>query len=272
MIDQIYELPIQSLAVLTAIVFVGFYWLGCVFLRPVIRMIVSWKGADNEIVGNVLSAHNMLYGLLLSLIAMAAYQNLIEVDAVVGDEASALLALYRDASDFPPPQRERLCSLLRDYCQFTIDQEWPLQRKGVIPLGAHQRWLKPIGDIVFDFQPESKRDELLQAAALKHFDALEEHGRQRRHAAEAAIPTVMWYVVIVGTIISSVLMWLFQMRFVTQLFLGGLLAFFLGTLILLIAVLERPYRSIQFGVSPEAHQLVYDTMIRDEILQSDRQE
>ena len=54
------------------------------------------------------------------------------------------------------------------------------------------------------------------------------------------------------------------MRFVTQLFLGGLLAFFLGALILLIAVLDRPYRSAQYGVSPEAHQLVYKVMMRDE--------
>jgi hypothetical protein len=62
----------------------------------------------------------------------------------------------------------------------------------------------------------------------------------------------MWYVVIVGAIINIGLVWLFEMKFVTQLFLGGLLAFFLGTLILLIAVLDRPYRSREFGREPSA--------------------
>ena len=36
------------------------------------------------------------------------------------------------------------------------------------------------------------------------------------------------YVVIVGTIINFGLMWSFDMRFITQLFLGALVAFFLG--------------------------------------------
>ena len=73
----------------------------------------------------------------------------------------------------------------------------------------------------------------------------------------------MWYVVIVGTLINFALMWLFDMKFVTQLFLGGLLAFFLGALILLIAVLERPYRSVDFGVSPQAHQMVLQVITND---------
>jgi hypothetical protein len=123
--------------------------------------------------------------------------------------------------------------------------------------------IAPIRKGLLDFEPSTGRDKLVQAEAIKHFDHLTEHGRNRRYAAQASIPTVMWYVVIVGTLINFALMWLFEMRFITQLFLGGLLAYFLGALILLIAVLERPYRSVEFGVSPAAYQMAFTVVQRD---------
>lgn len=262
MFDRIYELPIEMLAALTAILFVGSYWVGCIVLRPVLRIFVRSQGSENTIVGTVLSAFGVLYGLLLSLIAVAAYQNLSQVDAEAGGEAAGLLALYRDVSEFPAPQNELLRSQLREYCRSIIEEEWPVQRKGIVPLGSGIK-ISPIRKGLLDFEPNTGRDRLVQAEAIKHFDQLMEHGRNRRYAAQASIPAVMWYVVIVGTLINFALMWLFEMRFITQLFLGGLLAFFLGTLILLIAVLERPYRSVEFGVSPAAHQMVYEVMRRD---------
>jgi len=262
-VDAIYELPIETLATLVAIAFVGSYWAGCIVIRPFLRIFVRAKGGENAIVGNVLSAFGVLYGLLLSLIAVAAYQNLSEVNGEAADEASALLALYRDASEFPSTQRVELRPLLRDYCRHIIDEEWPVQRQGIVPLGANA-YLAPIRKGLLEFEPTTKQDESLHDEAVKHFDDLKEHGRHRRYAAQAGIPTVMWYVVIVGTIINFALMWLFDMRFVTQLFLGGLLAFFLGALILLIAVLERPYRSVDYGVSPKPYELAYQVMLRDE--------
>jgi hypothetical protein len=262
MLDRVHDLPFESLAALTAVVFVGAYWVGCIFLRPFLRIFVRSTGDENSVVGVVLSAFGVLYGLLLSLIAVAAYQNLSQVDAHVSAEASTLWALYQDVGEFPAPDRERLRTQLREYCQYVIAEEWPVQRRGEVPLGAGDR-IAAIRKGILDFETRSRRDELVQAEALKHFGALTEHGRNRRYAAQASIPTVMWYVVITGTLINFVLMWLYKMRFITQLFLGGLLAFFLGTLILLIAVLERPYRSGEFGVSPQAHQLALQMMTRD---------
>lgn len=262
MFEGLYDLPIQMLAALAAIVFVGSYWIGCFLVRPLLRIFVRAGGSENEIVGAVLSAFGVLYGLLLSLIAVAAYQNLSEVKAEAVNEASMMIALYRDVTDLPPPCNEQLQSRLREYCRHTIEEEWPLQRKGQVPMGGYIK-LAPIRTRILDFEPHTTRETLLQADAMKHLEAMAEHGRHRRYAAQEGIPAVMWYVMIVGTIINFALMWLFSMRFITQLFLGGLLAFFLGALILLIAVLERPYRSADFGVSPEAHQVVYEVMMQD---------
>jgi hypothetical protein len=261
--DRIYQLPITSLAILAAVVFVGIYWVGCIFIRPVCRMFVRAGGDENGIVGTVLSSFGVFYGLLMSLIAVAAYQNLSDVSEVASNEASAALALYRDVADFPATQSAPVRAHLRDYCRFAIDVEWPEQRKGRVPLGAF-KFIGPVRNGILDLEVTTRRTELAQAEALKHLEILTEQGRHRRFAAQTGIPAVMWYVVIVGTIINFGLMWMFDMKFITQLFLGGLLSFFIGTLILLIAVLDRPYRSHEFGVSPQPFELAYQVMMRDE--------
>jgi hypothetical protein len=150
------------------------------------------------------------------------------------------------------------------YCRHIIDDEWTLLRQGQHPRKSYS-YLEPIILDLIDLDDHSDRNKVIQSLAIDHFEELAKLGRERRNASETAIPTVMWYVLIVGTLINFGLMWSFDMRFITQLFLGGLVAFFIGALILLIAVLERPYRSREFGISPQAFELAHSIMVNEPI-------
>jgi hypothetical protein len=258
MFDGMVDLPIALLEAFTAIVFVGVYWTGCF----VLRFCFKYGGSDNTIVGTVMSAFGVLYGLLLGLVAVSAYENLSDVEAEVSSEASSILALYRDVSGFSEPSREDLKTKLSVYCKFILEKEWPQLRQGVVPLNSVPQ-IEMIRIAILDFKPDSRKTELIQAQAVKHFEEMAEHGRKRRYAALAGIPSVMWYVLIVGTIINFILMWMFEMPLRTHLFLGGILSFFLGALILLIVVLERPYRSHEYGVNPDPYEMVYQVMAAD---------
>jgi len=259
MVNSFYQLPIELLAALAAAVFVGFQWLGSIFLRPILRAFIGRQQDANAAVAGIFAGFGVLYGLLLSLLAVAAYQNQSEVRATTIDEASSLLALYRDVSQFPGPDREALAGGLERYCRSIIDEEWPVQRAGKVPEGAHVHLLE-IRSGILGIEPESRRDELLQELALEHYDEMTAHGRERRYAATTSIPSLMWYVVIVGTIISFVLGWVLEMRLTAHFFFGGLNAFFLGALILLIAVMERPFRSGTYGVSPKPFETILEQM------------
>ena len=260
--ELLYELPLKQLSALVAIVFVGTYWGGAIALRPIFRSLVRSKGGDNDIVGSVLASFGVLYGLLMSLVTVAAYQNMNEVQAKVEAEAAALVALHRDVSEYPSPLRGQLEDMLRIYCRHIIDDEWTLLRQGQHPRKSYE-YLEPIIANLLALEDLSDRNKAIQSLAISHFEILADLGRQRRNASETAIPTVMWYVLIVGTLINFALMWSFDMRFITQLFLGGLVAFFLGALILLIAVLERPYRSHEFGISPQPFQLAHSIILNE---------
>jgi hypothetical protein len=99
----IYDLSTETLAVLMTVVFVGFSWLGAIVVRPILRILVRSAAGTNDVVGYILSCFCVFYGLLLGLIAVAAYQNYAEVDAAVQSEAALLESLYDDVSTYPEP-------------------------------------------------------------------------------------------------------------------------------------------------------------------------
>jgi hypothetical protein len=71
----------------------------------------------------------------------------------------------------------------------------------------------------------------------------------------------MWYTVAVGALINIFLLWLFDLRLGIHLLLGGILSFFLATMISLIVLMDHPFRG-EVSVSPAAFQLVYNQLMK----------
>lgn len=260
MIDWIYETNLGELAIWAAIVSVGFAWLGTILLRPIFRLFVRSRAGSNDIVGNVMSNFGVLYGILLGLTAVAAYQNWSQVDSNATTEAGSMLALFQEVSTYPAPYREELRTPITQLCSFTVEQEWPQLKKGAFPTGARPM-VDAIQRTLLTFEPQTKTQEIVHAEVIGRFNRLLEQRRYRIYSMTSGIPSVLWYVVIVGAIINILLVWLLDMRLVTQLFLGGVLAFFLGAMILLIARLDKPFKS-EDGVSPTALQTVCQFMAK----------
>jgi hypothetical protein len=258
----IYDISTETLAILMTIIFVGFSWLGAIVVRPILRMFVRAAAGTNDVVGYILSCFCVFYGLLLGLIAVAAYQDYSQVDSAVQSEAALLETLYEDVSTYPEPHGQNLRWLLRDYCRYEITYAWPQYRKGIVPEGGDTR-ISAFKERLFAFEPQTKDDEIVHAEAIRQFNSFMEHRRLREYSVTTGIPAVMWYVVIVGAIINIALVWLFEMKLVTHLFLGGLLSFFLGAVILLIAVMDNPFRG-EVSISPEAFEQVYRSTMMEQ--------
>ena len=257
----VYDLPIETFAILMIAVFVGFYWAGLIFLRPILRQFVKNTRGANDIVGYVLSCFCVFYGLLLGLIAVTAYQNASETSANVTHEAAALSALFEDVSRYPDPYGQNLRWILRDYTRYAIKYAWPLQRRGIVPVDGTIR-VQAFQEKLLDFQPTTPAQEILHAEALRQFNTFLEHRRMRLFSVNTAIPPVMWYVVILGAFINIAMVWLFDMKFITHLLLGGLLSAYLGTMIFLIAAMDHPFRG-EVSVTAEPFEALYKHMVEE---------
>ncbi len=71
----IYDLPTWQLTLLISGSFVLTYWIETIIFSPILRRFVRSPSGSNDIVGYILSCSCVFYGLLLGLIAVAAYQN-----------------------------------------------------------------------------------------------------------------------------------------------------------------------------------------------------
>lgn len=254
----LYDLPPQRLALVFVGAFVGFYWVGCIFLRPILRQFVKYNTGANDIVGYVLSTFGVFYGLLLGLIAVTAYQNVADAGANVTREAAALSALYEDVSRYPPPYGQNLRWLIRDYTRYVIRYAWPLQRQGIIPEEGNVR-VDAFHEKLGDFQPQTPAEEILHAEALRQFNHFLEARRMRLFSVTSGLPVSMWYVMILGAVLTLAICWFFEMRFITQLVLGGILAAYLGLMMFLIFDMSQPFRG-DVSISPEAFESLFQRM------------
>lgn len=261
MFDWIYTIPTFRFAVLTCGFFVAFSWVGTLLARPILRSFIKHRDNVNDLVGYVLSCFGVFYGLLLGLLAVAAYQNFRDVENVVSSEASSLSALATDVSAYPDPERKNLVWLLRDYTRDLVKIAWPNQRRGIVSKEGdytmsafHERLLR--------FDPLTAGQEIMHAETLKQYNHYLEKRQLRLLSVSTAIPEVMWIVVLVGALMNITLVWLFDMRLMSHLFLGGMLACFLGMMIFLIASMDKPFRG-DVSISADPFQEILTRLMED---------
>jgi len=258
-VSWLYDIPTITLAGLFSIVFVGLTWLGIVFVKPILRLLLRHQPGLNDLVGYVLASHCAFFGLLLGLLAVAAYQNYSEVDKTANREAGLLRSIYRSIIDYPEPLRSDTLPLIREYTRYIVEDAWPQQRRGIISRDGIER-MNAIQEKLFAFEPTTKAQEVVHFHTMEQYFAMAEVRRARIQNVDAGVPYIMWYVVGIGLLITMMLIWMLDMRLVPHLLLGGLLTFFLSTVICLIVAMDKPLRG-EIGIGPEAYKAVLDRMI-----------
>ncbi len=256
----IYDMPTWQLGVFMSFVFVGVTCLGIVAFRPFVHRWIRAESRANDLVAFTLSSFAVFYGLLLGLLAVAAFQTYSNIDDNVSREAASLTSLYHMISNYPMPIREELQDEVRQYTLNTIEVGWPLQRQGIVPSGGPQR-MSLIYSTLLPFQPQDKGQEVVHAETLRGLNHYVELRRLRLASVTAGIPAVLWYVVAVGALLNIILIWLFDMELRVHLILGGVLSLFLGIVIFLIAAMDNPFRG-EVSISPDALQSVYNSLMK----------
>lgn len=255
----IYDIPTWQLAALFSILFVGSTWLGILFVSPILKIWFQSQPGINDLVGYSLGAFGVFYGLLLGLLAVATYQNASSVEDTVQREASSLAALYRDVSSYPEPPRGALQGQLEDYTDFVIEKAWPKQQRGQVALES-VAMMDEFQRNLAGFEPRTKGQEILHAEAMRQYNDMILLRRQRIGKISTGIPGVMWYVVAVGAVINTFIILSFRIRFDIHLLVGGVLSFFVGVLIFLIAAMDHPFRG-EVSVGPDAFKLIRDNLM-----------
>jgi hypothetical protein len=255
----IYDYPSSLVGPLFALTFLAATWAATLLLRRYVHRWFHTERRANDMVGFMLSSFSVLYGILVGLIAVAAYQNYGTVSDVVTKEASSLAALYRDLRGYPQPSRGRLQGLLHDYTRYEIERDWPQQQRGIVPTeGSHR--IAQFVDELMSFQPGRRSEEVVHAEALRQLNNYLNLRQDRLSSVGEGIPAVLWWVVGIGALISILLVAMLDMEIHVHLILGAALSMFLGLIIYLIAAMDNPFRG-EVSVTPEPFESVLKTLM-----------
>lgn len=249
---------------LFGLAFAGIFWLGIVFLRPFVKAWLHKQSGFNATLGDYLGYFGVIYGLLLGLLAIGTYQNFTDAEKSVASEAAALLALYRNTAVYPDPYRTDFRELIREYARSTIDDAWPKQRRGIVPMPGTNSPVIGIYHRMAEFEPETRAQQSVHEATLRQFDTFLQARLVRLYSVVSGMPSALWYTVALGAIFNFIFLWLFDLRPGNHLLLGGMISFFTGTMICLIALMDNPYRGDdEVSVSPQAFELAYSQMLQN---------
>lgn len=251
----IYDYPSWAMATLFTLAFMAFAILGLLAFRATLHPWLHRGGRANEMVGHALSSFAILYGLLLGLLAVAAYTGYSATGDQVTREAVSLGTLYRDLSGLPQPVRAELEAKLRVYTSEVIHGSWPAQQRGQVPERASVLF-NDFNAQLHLFKPGDEGEAALHAEAIAQANDLVELRGQRLANVDTGIPIILWWVVLLGALVNTILLWMVDTDAHAHILLTGLLSAFTGLVIFLVAAMDYPFRG-QVAIDAAPFEKVY---------------
>jgi hypothetical protein len=159
----------------------------------------------NDIIGWQLGILGTTYAVILGFMLYTVWTTFGEANLNADLEANSLRNVYRLAEGLPEPQRPILKELCRSYAAAVVDKDWSEMAHGSLPEESHlinQAMWKTLMTVKIATPSEIVAED----HAISELSALTEHRRTRLLQSAYRLPTIFWWVLIAGgllTIISA---------------------------------------------------------------------
>lgn len=201
------------------------------------------RSAHNEIIGWQLSVLGTTYAVILGFMLYTVWTNFGIAAMNADSEANSLLNVYRLADGLPDQQRAELKDLARLYANVVVEQDWPGMADSIgVSLKSREVSVK-MWQTLMSVKAASPAELTAEDHALYELSEMTEHRQMRQIQCNETLPTVLWFVLIIGgavTIMSSCSFgskntWLHGL----QVFVFSLL---IGLVLVAIADIDRPFQ------------------------------
>lgn len=152
-------------------------------------------------IGWQLSALGTTYAVILGFMLYAVWSTFGAADLNTDLEADALVNIYRIAEGLPDPQRSQLQRLAESYADAVINEEWPQMARGELP--EESRALnREMWNTIMSLHSSSPTEIAAEDHALSELSVLTQCRRTRILQSKSQLPTILWWVLIVGGILT----------------------------------------------------------------------
>ena len=162
---------------------------------------VSRLAENNEVAGFKFAVVGVFYAVLLAFVVVAVWEEYRNTEAAVRNEAKAAVDLHHISFGLPLGDGAVIRQRLLTYTDHVRKFEWPTMARGKASDDAG-RDLEQLSSAIFQVRPKNLEDLALYQNALRLLTVIADNRGERLDSADGSVPILMWFVLIVGGIIT----------------------------------------------------------------------
>lgn len=185
--------------------------------------------------------------LLLAFSAISAWEAFGSAEKAVRGEAVTIGALARNLAVFDTTESHAARDLLGGYTRIVLDEEWQAMRRGQksdATWTAFEKVFTNIGQL----HPSAPHHATLMPEIWVLTNELLKYRRERLYESEAGVPSALWIVVVVGSLLTIATTYVFP-RTAFNTIAVGMLSLSLGLVFFFIVAMDRPFCGTE-GIRP----------------------
>lgn len=217
------------------------------------------RRAHNELIGWQLTVLGTTYAVIVGFMLYTVWTNFGLADANASAEANSLVNVYHLAEGLPAVQRADLRKAATTYADVVVQSEWPAMERNedrfLANVQKDEMWRT-----LMTVKTASPTESTAEDHAISELSAMSEHRRMRQLASRSRLPGILWWVLLVGGILTVVSACMFGAENVTLHTLQ--VAFFsllIALILIAIADIDQPFRG-SVHVSDAAFRRAQQTM------------
>ena len=192
MFDNLQNTVLVTLSLVCALAFMA----GMNYLWPPEK-----RRVHNDLIGWQLSVLGTTYAVIIGFMLYTVWINYGAADLNADAEANALVAVYRLSDGLTPQQGPPLRALARSYGDAVVQREWIEMANGDIP-NETREISKQMWQTVMASKSAEPAEITAEDHALTELSSLAAYRRMRLVQSEARLPGVLWFVLLVGGVVT----------------------------------------------------------------------
>ena len=167
--------------------------------------------SSHDVGGYLLSVVGTMYAVTVGLVVVDSMNQFEEARLMTEQESNCLADMILLSYQLPVQDRQKIQDLTLKYIDEVIKDEWPAMNAGRHSLKARRAAISLIGE-VSGFAPKSEKDIVIYDALVDLTCRFWDSRRTRTLAAMQGVPTLEWFVLISGGIITVVFTYFFKLK------------------------------------------------------------
>lgn len=249
----------------------GLLWVGGAAVAAILIAVLIHKlsssgsrGDNNDVAGQVFTIVAGLHAVLLAFVLISLFDGVSTARTNSTTEANDLVAVSWAADSLPEPAHTKVKQLVSAYSDTVVTKEWPQMREtGKVDSAAGWQQLDELRNTIANTQTADGDDwqtSRKQAATDQLWDAYQARQSRLNDAANNGVSTVVWFALILGSVMSMALVYLHGgPKMISHALISGTLAAAITLLLFAIYQLQNPF-SGGAAVGPDAFSAVLDRL------------